>query len=201
MASKPDKPIIETTIKQNPLLQETGIIPKQPDIFTAKNTTTPPPQGPTISVEELQNDIQKRNQIILERLRLENAQIADYISILKNQKRTDQTTLEYNSYYFELLNKIYTPLFFVYLLCLIVLGFVFFMTDSDLSMSMRILLMCVFIIYPFIIETLEDYISSLFAFFFRSMRFTPQGTNPIKTATESQPFLYSQRFGIMDTST
>jgi hypothetical protein len=196
MASTP-QPISNRTTVPNPLLQLSPLAPAMPAIFQNQEITTPPVNsGPTISVAELEDQIQTRDQLILSRLRLENAQIADYISILQNQRTTDKSSLVSNSYYFDLINNIYTPLFFVYFLCLIVLGFVFFMTDNDMSLSMRILLMVIFILYPFVIEYLEDYIISWVAFLVRFVQFTPAGTNPIKTATESQPFLFSQRFGL-----
>lgn len=183
---------------QNPLLQQLPVTPDTPLIISNQYTTTPAPTISAISLENLENEISRRNKLILERLTLENAQIDDYISMLNNQRSTDKIVIESNSYYYNLLNNIYTPLFFTYFVCLIILGFFFFIADTDLALSLRVLLMVAFIFYPFAIYYLEDWTYSWFEFFYSYLRFTPIGSNPIKDALSSQPFLHSQRFSLQE---
>lgn len=185
--------------QKNPLLQELPVTPDTPLIISSQYTTTPAATPNfKLSLERLENEIANRNKLILDRLTLENAQIDDYISMLNKQRSTDKTVIQSNSYYYNLLNNIYTPLFFTYFICLILLGFFFFIADSDLSMSLRVFLMVVFIIYPYTIVYLEDWIYSWFEFFYSYTTFKPIGSNPIKDALSSQPFLQSQRFSLQE---
>lgn len=182
-------------LRQNPLLQQMPVTPSLPDVLTIPPTTTP--AAPTISaasLRHLERQIKDRDRLILERLSLENAQIDDYISILNNQRSTNKSSIENDSYYLNILNNIYTPLFFTYFICLIILGFFFFMGDSDLTMSLRVFLMVIFLGYPFVIVYLEDWVISWLSVFYSYIRFTPIGSNPIRDAVSSQPFLYGQRF-------
>jgi len=184
---------------QNPILKQNPV--NIPNVL--KPTTKPvkkndPTKDTNKSISKLSSDIEKKNKLILERLKLENSQIEDYIQILNNQRKTDRTSMDYDSYYYNLLDNIYTPLFVLYLLGVVGVGYFLFMMENDYSMSMKVLLMSVFILYPFVIEYIEDTVISWMNYFYNLLRFTPHGTNPIKTATESQPFLFSQRFNIRD---
>ena len=180
---------------QNPLLQQMPDTPMVPDVLKPQKTTTPAvTDGPSVSIDDMTAEIANRDRLILERLSLENAQIDDYISMLNNQRSSNKTIIENDSYYLNILNNIYTPLFFTYFICLIVLGFFFFGADSDLTMSLRVFLMVVFIGYPFVIVYLEDWIISWFLVLYSYIRFTPIGGNPIHDAVSGQPFLLTQRF-------
>lgn len=185
-----------TTLPVNPLLQE---IPVKPTLPKFLKKTTPPfnsdlTSQPSIDVSKLKNDIIKRDKLILERLKLENSQIDEYIQLLQNERTTGRTNIEYDSYYITLFENIYTPLFVVYFLALLVLAYVLFLQSNEYSMAIKIMIMIIFIVYPFIIDHFEDYIISWITFFYSIIFFVPMGNNPIKTATEGQPFLYSQPF-------
>ena len=181
--------------------QFTVSVPNLPDVLKpkpAKSSSVKKTSDPKKSKSNLSST--EKDKLILERLKLENSQIDDYIQILNNQRKTDRSSMDYDSYYYNLLDNIYTPLFILYLLSVIGLGYFLFMMENDYSLSTKIAFMTVFMIYPFIIEFLEDLIISWLNYFYSMIRFTPSGTNPIKTATESQPFLFSQRYNVKDMS-
>ena len=150
------------------------------------------------SIDNLSNGVNAKNKLILERLKLENSQIDDYIQILNNQRNTERSAMDYDSYYYNLLDNVFTPLFVLYLLAVVGLGYFLFMMENEYSMGTKMLIIFAFILYPFVIEFIEDTVISWFRYFSTLLAFTPSGTNPIKTATDSQPFLYSQRVNIMD---
>ena len=164
-------------------------------LTTTPGITTSPYQK---SMNQLSNDINNKNKLILERLKLENSQIDDYIQILNDQRRTDRTVMDYDSYYYNLLDNVFTPLFVLYLLAVVGLGYFLFMMENEYSMGVKMMLIFIFILYPFVIEYIEDTVISWFTYFSSLVIFTPSGSNPIKIATDSQPFLYSQRVNIMD---
>lgn len=191
------KNIVTNKVSPTPTIQDLPVVPSMPAVLM---TTTPAPSTPvvantsipTLSSSYLSNTLEDRDALILKRLQLENQQIDDYIQLLQDQRSTDRTRVQYDNGYITFLQKIYKPCIVIYWISLAILAYVLFIEKENYSITVKIFLMIGFFVYPYLIYSIEDVVISWFNFFYSLVFFQPIQNDPIKIATQSQPFLYDQ---------
>ena len=97
------------------------------------------------------------NQRLYNRLVNENKQINDYISLLTSQQHTDLQKIQHQTPKIQKLDVVYSVLFYIYYILLFILGYTVFMTNTSWSMPLKVMLTVLFLLFPFVISTVEYY--------------------------------------------
>jgi hypothetical protein len=73
------------------------------------------------------------------------------------QQHTDMQKIQYQTPKIQKLDLVYSVLFYIYYLLLVILGYTVFITNTSWPMVLKITLTVIFLLFPFVISTLEYY--------------------------------------------
>lgn len=98
------------------------------------------------------------NERLYNRLVNENKQINDYIALLTSQQHTDLQKIQYQTPKVRKMDVVYSVFFYVYYILLFIVGYSVFMTNTSWSMAFKVMLTALFVLFPFVISTVEFYV-------------------------------------------
>jgi len=119
------------------------------------------------------------NERLYNRLVNENQQIRDYIAMLKAQQTTDVQKIQYDTTKNGKLYFAYSALFYIYYIVLFIAGYTIFMENASWPIAVKVVLAVVFILYPFVISTVEYYVAKYGYMGYSYIVGQPIGNDPV----------------------
>jgi hypothetical protein len=120
------------------------------------------------------------NERLYNRLLNENKQINEYIALIKSQQHTDIQKSKYETPKINKMILVYTILFYAYYVLLFFVCFYLFMVNDTWHMGIKICIAIVFILYPFVVSTIQYYWFKYMIMFYYFISGTPIGNEPVE---------------------
>jgi len=129
--------------------------------------------------------------LLYQKLLRENEKINKYIDLLKTQQNTDMQRILYNDPKLQRYTRTYNVLFFLYFMVLLFMAYILFMIDQRSSTWYKVLLVLLFLAFPFVIRYVETALWNWGMFMYRWWFSAPIGSDPIQQAMRNQPLMDS----------
>lgn len=140
------------------------------------------------------------NERLYNRLVNENKQINDYISLLTSQQHTDLQKIQYQTPKIRKLDVVYSVFFYIYYILLFIVGYSVFMTNTSWSMSLKIALTGLFLLFPFVISTVEFYVMKWGTIVYYYFLGAPIGGSPVERNIKDMTMVERPYDGILPLS-
>jgi hypothetical protein len=130
------------------------------------------------------------DQILYNQLISENTRISQYIQLLKSQKTTDSQRFQYQSSSSDTLSMVYNGLFFIYFIVLLILCYILFIKNQVYNKGFKIGIVLFFLVFPFIIYSLENLIFIAGNYIYTMLIQAPYGENPVDMYKKDRGDIY-----------